>query len=282
MFPFRLVLLLGCGLGLQVSLHAAAGAEEAAPTRRPNILFVFTDDQSWRTLSCYRDERAWPWVQTPNIDRLAREGVRFTHAYGASWCSPSRACVLTGLLPHGIEGLHMRSTCDTDYDPQVCRFWPAELRKAGYRTAHIGKWHLSYDAGYGRDWDHSVCYFHCDWQGDVYNDQPLAIDGAPPKLVKGYSTDLFTDYAVDFIKKSQAQPWCLWLCYVAPHLPNTVAPRHRERYTGADVPIPSDVFGPFTGKPHYVREQHYWERGRCTVEIQGPSGVMTAGKEPRF
>lgn len=59
---------------------------------RPNILFIYTDDQSQRTLGCYREGGAWPWVRTPNIDRLAAEGVRFTTASGASWCSPSRAC----------------------------------------------------------------------------------------------------------------------------------------------------------------------------------------------
>src|SRR6185295_8208817 len=102
----------------------------------PNVLLIFTDDQSQRTVGCYRDEGAWPWVRTPNIDRLAAEGVRFTTAYGAAWCSPSRACVLTGLLPHGIRGVNLKDVLfkGEGYDPAVARFWPVELRKAGYQT----------------------------------------------------------------------------------------------------------------------------------------------------
>jgi len=128
----------------------------AAPESRPNLLFIYTDDQSLRTLSCYRDQGAWPWVRTPKIDRLVHEGVRFTSAYGASWCTPSRACVLTGRLPHGIGGVKITAVLEGMVDPNVCQFWPAELCKAGYKTAMIGKWHLGHDAGYGRNWDHSV------------------------------------------------------------------------------------------------------------------------------
>ncbi|MDP1592578.1 MAG: sulfatase-like hydrolase/transferase [Prosthecobacter sp.] len=98
---------------------AAVTAIAADQPSRPNILFIYTDDQSQRTLGCYREEGAWPWVRTPNIDRLAAEGVRFTTAYGASWCSPSRACVMTGRLPHGIHGVHLKGVTAKGeaYDP---------------------------------------------------------------------------------------------------------------------------------------------------------------------
>src|SRR5512137_2988118 len=89
---FVLTLLAGFGSG--------ATSRPAEPSGRPNILFIYTDDQSWNTLSCYNGR---PWVRTPNIDRLAAEGTRFSHAYGAAWCTPSRACAMTGLLPHGIR-----------------------------------------------------------------------------------------------------------------------------------------------------------------------------------
>src|SRR4030042_7071498 len=89
------------GFALVGFLHGmeTARGQEAAGGKRPNILFIYTDDQSWRTLSCYKGR---PWARTPNIDRLADEGVRFTYAYAAAWCAPSRASVMTGLLPHGI------------------------------------------------------------------------------------------------------------------------------------------------------------------------------------
>ena len=158
---------------------ARSDAVRADPPRRPNVLLIFTDDESYRTLSCYRAEGAWPWVRTPHIDRLAKEGVRFTDMYGAAWCTPSRSCLLTGLLPHGIRGMHINAVLDGRYDPDVCRFWPTELRKGGYQTAMIGKWHVGHDSGHGRVWDHSVVWDQADIKGDWYNDQILSIDGAP-------------------------------------------------------------------------------------------------------
>lgn len=94
-------------------IRATCAAEPAtAPSlqrRRPNILVVYTDDQSWRTLSCYRDCGAWPWVNTPSVDRIAREGVRFITCYGAAWCTPSRVSFLTGRYPHGVDGVKIKT-----------------------------------------------------------------------------------------------------------------------------------------------------------------------------
>lgn len=237
----------------------ACGAEAAG---RPNLLFIYTDDQSQRTVGCYREEGAWPWVSTPNIDRLAAEGVRFTTAYGASWCSPSRACVLTGLLPHGIRGVRLKGVTfrGEGYDPAVARFWPSELRKAGYRTAMIGKWHLGQNAGHGRLWDHSVVWDQAAVRGDWYNDQELAIDGAPSAVVPGYSTDIYTRFACDFIRRRHDRPWLLWLCYNAPHLPNATHPRHRDLYVDAEVEVPADAFGPRPDKPAYMRDWTMFQR----------------------
>jgi arylsulfatase A-like enzyme len=237
-----------------------------APTRpqrvgQPNILVITTDDQSWRTLGCYSAEGAWPWVRTPAIDRLAAEGVRFTQDYGGSWCVPSRASFLTGRQPHGVEGLRCSSFVDECYDPTVCRFWPAELRKAGYTTAFVGKWHLGEDTGHGRDWDHSVVWNTKDQKGDLHNDQILSIDAEAKRVVPGHSTDVYTRHADEFIRREHDRPWFLWLCYLAPHYPLAVAPRHRERYAGAEVPIPADVFGPRPGKPAYQQTFSHWKRG---------------------
>ncbi|MDF1810570.1 MAG: sulfatase-like hydrolase/transferase, partial [Verrucomicrobiales bacterium] len=243
----------------------------AQQTERPNILFIYTDDQSHRTLSCYADEGARTWVKTPNIDRLAAEGVRFSAAYGASWCVPSRASVLTGLLSHSIPGVdldgdgvekskHSWATLGNAYDPEVTPMWPKNLREAGYHTAMIGKWHLGQNAGHGRLWDHSVVWDQNLPEGDWYNDQHLSIDGAPSKVVPGYATDVYTDLAIDYVGREHDKPWFLWLCYNAPHLPNTVHPRHLGSYADGEVPIPEDVFGPRPDKPSYMYDRSMFRK----------------------
>ena len=125
-------------------------ARTAVAESRPNILFIYTDDQSHRTVGAY--DEAYPWVQTPNIDALAAQGVRFRHAYIGSWCMPSRATMLTGYHQHGIESMRMEGQYPgSAYDPEQCQFWPSVFRASGYSTAHIGKWHTGVDAGFGRD-----------------------------------------------------------------------------------------------------------------------------------
>jgi len=245
-------------------------AEQTKKTnKRPNILFIFTDDQSHRTVSCYPE--AHPWVKTPNIDRLADEGVRFSAAYPAgAWCLPSRATVLTGHHPHGIYGLKVEKNPYSKYDPKVCRFWPAELRKAGYRTAVIGKWHLSTDTGYGRDWDHSIVW-NCarlPEVGGFYVGQKLSFDDGPLVDVGGYSTDNYTRYAEKFIRRGHDRPWFLWLCYDAIHGPYIPAHRHQNHYKSDTVPIPADIFGPRPDKPAYMHDFCWWTRSNESPDGQ--------------
>ncbi len=234
-------------------------AGHAAP--RPNILLVFTDDQSHRTVGCYPE--APRWVRTPNIDRLAAEGIRFTSAYVGTWCLPSRAMMLTGLQPHGIRGIKIKNNPEGTYDPAVCKFWPAQLRKAGYETGIIGKWHLTPDTGHGRDWDFSVIWNHAvpKKPGGYYEGQSLNFNGGPFTKVAGYSTDNFTRYAVDFIKRPHDRPWFLWLCYGGVHSPYTCAARHNATYVSVPVATPADIFPPRPDKPAYMRGFGAWTRG---------------------
>ncbi len=244
---------------------------------RPNIILIFTDDQSHRSVGCY--EESHPWVKTPHIDRLAAEGVRFTDAYAGTWCLPSRAMMLTGLHPHAIRGLNVVRNPTSKYDPSLCRFWPAELRKAGYHTALIGKWHLSPDAGHGRDWDHSVVWNHAvpKKAGGYYTNQKLNFDGGDYKAVGGYSTDNYTNYAEGYLKRDHKKPWFLWLCYDAVHSPYTPAKRHGSKYTGDEqVTTPKDIYPPRPTKPRYMHDYGVWKEGPDGVPVRGKTTLQQA------
>jgi arylsulfatase A-like enzyme len=237
---------------------------KAAESARPNILFIYTDDQSSRTVSCY--DEAYDWVKTPNIDSLAKSGVRFSHAYIGSWCMPSRATMLTGHHQHGVESMRMEGEYPgSAYDPKLCPFWPSVFREQGYFTAHIGKWHTGVDAGYGRDWDFQKVWNRPRYPKNApnyYYDQWINSNGGPAKEVKGYTTDNYTDWAVDFIGgngRDKDKPWYLWLCYGAVHGPFTPAKRHLDDYEKIEVPAPKDVYPPRKGKPEYSRKMEFWE-----------------------
>ena len=239
----------------------------ADPAPRPNILFIYTDDQSHRTVGCYPE--AYDWVRTPNIDRLAKRGVRFTHAYIGSWCMPSRATMLTGHHQHGVESMRMAGTYPgSEYDPDKCPFWPKIFRAKGYVTAQIGKWHTGTDAGFGRDWDHQIVWNRPKFpqnSPNYYDRQLISRDGGPATMTRGYTTDLYTDWAIEFMEgkhRAPGKPWYLWLCYGAVHGPFTPADRHLNDYPGVAIPTPKDIYPPRPGKPRYVRETAFWERGK--------------------
>ena len=267
---------------------ACAVASAADTPRRPNILLIYTDDQSYKTVGCYPGH--YPWAKTPNIDRLAAEGVRFAGAYLGSWCMPSRASILTGRHPHGIESMQMKGEYPgATYDPEKCRFWPSVLRKNGYQTAQIGKWHTGADAGYGRDWDHQIVWNrpkHPENAGAYYEKQLLAFNGVERK-VDGYSTDNYSRWACDYIRgehRDAEKPWFLWLCYGAVHGPSHPAARHRGMYADVKVPVPADIFPPRPGKPRWLEEVQSWAKGPNGEIVIGKSGEKfddAAGNRPK-
>ncbi|MGE3806819.1 MAG: sulfatase [Gemmataceae bacterium] len=246
-------------------LSASARAAEPAK-KRPNILFIYTDDQSYRTVGCYPESP--DWVRTPNIDALAKSGIRFTHAYIGTWCMPSRATLLTGHHPYAIESMRMEGKYPgSTYDPEQCKFWPKVFRDNGYTTAQIGKWHTGTDTGAKRDWDYQVVWnrpAHPDNATSYYYDQLISTDGGKSELVKGYSTDNYTEWAVDFINgkhRAADKPWYLWLCYGAVHGPYTPADRHKKEHAGSKVPVPADIYPPRPSKPDYLHDYTMWEKG---------------------
>ena len=259
-----LLLVFFCG-----ALHAAD---------RPNILYIFADDQSDRTVSSY--ERSRRLVQTPNIDKLAKEGVRFRSAYIGTWCMPSRATFLTGKLQYGIESLRMvgkypGAVIDSNKQP----FWPKYFRQAGYHMAQIGKWHVNRNAGYGREWDYQKVWNrskNAHNAGAYYDNQLISTNGGKDQLVKGYATDNYTEWAVDYIKgngRDKNKPWFLWLCYTATHGAFIPAPRHDNIIDdNLQIPFPSDMFAPRIGKPEYVRKRNAW--------VQRDDGKYYTNKRP--
>jgi arylsulfatase A-like enzyme len=237
---------------------AASGALKSAP----NILYIFTDDQSKRTVSCYEEAR--PWARTPHIDRLAETGMRFTSCSTGSWCQPSRASALTGLLQHAVQSLRVTDYPMAEYDPEQLRFFPSVFRQNGYETACIGKWHLGEDVGQGRDWDYSVIW---DRGGDnawaYYEDTQVRVNGGERQPLNGYSTDRYTELAVDFIRqrKDADKPWYLWLCYSGVHGPFTPAERHQSAYAEAPTAeVPVDIFGPRPTKPEHLQHLTRWKK----------------------
>ncbi len=251
---------------LTPGLAGPASAEDPKPSK-PNILFIFSDDQSHRTCGCYPE--AFDWVKTPNIDRLAKRGVRFASAYFGAWCTPSRAAMLTGRHPFGVESLRSQGKYPGGtYDPKQCPFWPRVFRENGYTTAQIGKWHTGNDAGFGRDWDYQVVWnrpAHPDNAFAYYGDQLTSVNGGKAELVKGYPTDNYTNWAVEYVQgkhRDPKKPWYLWLCYGATHGPYTPAERHRDLFPGVKVPIPADIYKPRSGKPDYVQQLDVWIKGK--------------------
>lgn len=263
--------------------HFVRGAD------KPNILFFYTDDHSYRAVSAYPE--AYDWVDTPNMDALAKTGIRFHHATIGTWCMPSRAALLTGKHSFGVETMRMTGKYpSSEYDPEICRFWPSVFRKNGYETVQIGKWHTGTDSGFGRDWDHQVVWNRPRYPenaGKYYYNQLIERDGGPPVKEPGYSTDNYTKWTIDYLKsrkdKEEKPPFYLWLCYGGVHGPFTPADRHRDAYPDAVVPDPADIYPPRDGKPTYSRTVEQWVKGDASEPVlargKSKGGIKTNGKK---
>ncbi len=177
--------------------------------KKPNIIFILTDDHRYDMLGI----AGHPFLKTPNMDRLAREGVLFSNAFvTTSLCSPSRASFLTGqyACTHGVKNNF------TPWSDGNVTFME-HLKKAGYDTAFIGKWHMP---GGGlpklRGVDLFVSFTKKDGQGDYYN-CPIYVNRKLTPNRKEYITEELTDYALDFIKEKRKKPFCLYLSHKAVH-----------------------------------------------------------------
>lgn len=216
----------------RTALKTALAATFAAcgrPARRPNILFVMTDDHAVPHLGCYGSTL----VRTPHIDRLANEGVLFENAFCTnSLCAPARASVLTGAYSHihHIYGNSEAKDAIERLNPEIPTY-PEILRTNGYRTGIVGKWHLSHNP-VGFD-------YWCVLPGQGLYFDPEFIDNGKRRRITGYCTDITTDLALGFLNQAGSDtPWCLVYQHKAPHRPFKPAPRHANMYAGRELPYP--------------------------------------------
>lgn len=198
-----------------------------APVKKPNILLILADDLGYGDLGSY----GAPDIQTPHIDSLVRAGMRFSHFYAnSSVCSPSRAALLSGRYPErvGVPGV-IRTMPDDNwgYLSPTAVLLPSVLKKNGYHTALVGKWHLGLESpnlpnDRGFDLFHG---FEGDMMDDYYthrrHDRNYMRLNRQPISPTGHATDLFTQWAVDYLQQraDQASPFFLYLAYNAPHDP---------------------------------------------------------------
>ncbi len=218
------------------SVQAAASAG-----KRPNILFIFTDDHAAHAISAYGSKIN----HTPNIDRLAREGMLFRNCFCTnSICAPSRAVVLTGKHSHRNGVTDNRATFDGSQQT-----FPKLLQQVGYQTAVIGKWHLKSDP---TGFDHWQVLID---QGPYYN-PPFRTPAGRVQLT-GYTTDIITDLALAWLKsgRDQNKPFLLMYQHKAPHRNWQPGPNHLNLYDDVTIPEPATLFDDWANRTSACKEQ---------------------------
>ncbi len=212
---------------------AARTVTGARPPTGRNVLFILSDDHRYDAMGFLKPQR---FLESPNLDRLAREGAHFKNAFvTTALCSPSRATILTGVYAH----CHRIVDNNTAIPPGT-EFFPARLQQAGYRTAFIGKWHMgNSDDAPQRGFDHWVSFRG---QGS-YLPVPAGLNVNGRRVPqKGYITDELTDYAIDWLRSlPTAQPWFLYFSHKAVHSEFVPAARHAGRYRNATFVLPATM-----------------------------------------
>ena len=211
---------------------------------KPNVVLIFTDDQGSMDVGCYGADD----LQTPALDKLATEGIRFTQFYvGAPLCSPSRAALMTGKTPQGAGLARNASSLHGQHGMPTEQVTIAEMMKsAGYKTAHIGKWHLGYTPetmpnGQGFDYSFGIMggcidnyghFFY--WRGPNRHD--LWENGKEIYRDGQFFPQMMTEKAIDFINRHTDQPFFLYFALNTPHYPLQPYEHWRETYRDLEMP----------------------------------------------
>ena len=215
-------------------LQANGQSKEKKPL---NIVYIMTDDHTAQMMSCY-DKR---YMHTPNLDRIAKHGVRFTSSYVANSLSgPSRACMITGKHSHA-NGFTDNTTCVFDASQPT---FPKMLQRAGYQTAVFGKWHLeSLPTGFDK-WE------IVPGQGDYYNPRFIEMNGDTINQ-KGYLTDLITDKSIDWIEnqRDKGKPFCILIHHKAIHRNWLSKIEDLHLYEDRTFPVPRNFYDDYEGRP---------------------------------
>ncbi len=216
-------------------------AAAEAKTSKPNVLIVLSDDLGYGDLACYGNEV----VLTPNLDRFAREGLRLTSCYAAAPnCSPARTGLMTGRTPYRVGIYNWIPMFSPMHVPKSEITIATLLRKAGYATAHCGKWHLNGRFNLPEQPQPSEHGFD-HWFSTQNNALPNHHDpdnfvrnGEPVGKLAGYSADLVSNEAIDWLteKRDKAKPFFLFVCFHEPHEPIASAPKFAKKYAKFDDP----------------------------------------------
>ncbi len=255
-------------------LFSAASVGAVEPPR-PNIVFILSDDHAWQAVSAYGDSR--DLIQTPNIDRLAHEGMRFDRCLvNNSLCGPSRASFITGTYSH-INGFY--NNANSWFDGSQITF-PKLLQKAGYQTALIGKWHLESDPTGFDYWNIFP------GQGSYYN--PLMKQKGKRGIQPGYATDIITDNSLDWLKRRDpAKPFLLLCWNKAPHRNWQPALRDLNFDHDRTYPLPDaasgGLFDDYTGRGPAEHSQNMTIAGIMALgydnKLAAPTDLSPAEKK---
>jgi arylsulfatase A-like enzyme len=217
------------------------GTTAARAGERPNIIFIFTDDHAPHAIGAYGSVIN----ETPNIDKLAAQGMRFANGFVTnSICAPSRAVLLTGKHSHINGQLTNRQVFDPDQQT-----FPKLLRKAGYTTALIGKWHLRSNPTGFDHWE------VLPGQGHYYNPDFISPEGTTQ--VTGYVTDIITDKVIDWLDtgRDKSKPFMVMYHHKAPHRAWEPGPDHLTMYDDVEIPEPDTLFDDYEGRSSASRGQ---------------------------